>query len=161
VTLSHVGPDGGARMVDVGGKAITRREAVAEGCVRMSLEAFALVQSNSLAKGDVLGTARIAGIQGAKRTAELIPLCHPLALDRIDVIATLEKELPGVRVTATASVDGKTGVEMEALVAVTVACLTVYDMVKAADRAMTIEAVRLVHKSGGRSGDYSARSPSD
>lgn len=148
-------------MVDVGGKAVTRREAVAEGSVRMSLEAFALVQSNSLAKGDVLGTARIAGIQGAKRTAELIPLCHPLALDRIDVVATLEKELPGVRVTATASVEGKTGVEMEALVAVTVACLTVYDMVKAADRAMTIEAVRLVHKSGGRSGDYSARSPSD
>ena len=126
----------------------------------MSMEAFALVQSNSLAKGDVLGTARIAGIQGAKRTAELIPLCHPLALDRIDVVATLEQELPGVRVTATASVEGKTGVEMEALVAVTVACLTVYDMVKAADRAMTIEAVRLVHKSGGRSGDYSARSPS-
>lgn len=161
MTLSHLGPDGGARMVDVGGKAITRREAVAEGCVRMSVEAFTLVQSNSLAKGDVLGTARIAGIQGAKRTAELIPLCHPLALDRIDVVATLEQELPGVRVTATASVEGKTGVEMEALVAVTVACLTVYDMVKAADRAMTIEAVRLVHKSGGRSGDYSARSPSD
>jgi len=160
VTLSHVGPDGGARMVDVGGKAITRREAVAEGCVRMSPEAFALVESNTLAKGDVLGTARIAGIQGAKRTAELIPLCHPLALDRIDVVATLEKEVPGVRVTATTSVEAKTGVEMEALVAVTVACLTVYDMVKAADRAMTIEAVRLVHKSGGRSGDYSARSPS-
>jgi cyclic pyranopterin phosphate synthase len=160
VTLSHVGPDGGARMVDVGEKAITRREAVAEGCVRMSPEAFALVESNTLAKGDVLGTARIAGIQGAKRTAELIPLCHPLALDRIDVVATLEKEVPGVRVTATTSVEAKTGVEMEALVAVTVACLTVYDMVKAADRAMTIEAVRLVHKSGGRSGDYSARSPS-
>ena len=161
MTLSHVGPDGGARMVDVGEKAITRREAVAEGCVRMSPEAFALVESNTLAKGDVLGTARIAGIQGAKRTAELIPLCHPLALDRIDVVATLEKEVPGVRVTATASVEGKTGVEMEALVAVTVACLTVYDMVKAADRAMTIEAVRLVHKSGGRSGDYSAGSRSD
>lgn len=160
MTLSHVGPDGGARMVDVGEKAITRREAVAEGCVRMSPEAFALVESNTLAKGDVLGTARIAGIQGAKRTAELIPLCHPLALDRIDVVATLEKEVPGVRVTATTSVEAKTGVEMEALVAVTVACLTVYDMVKAADRAMTIEAVRLVHKSGGRSGDYSARSPS-
>ena len=160
MTLSHVGPDGGARMVDVGEKAITRREAVAEGCVRMSPEAFALVESNTLAKGDVLGTARIAGIQGAKRTAELIPLCHPLALDRIDVVATLEKEVPGVRVTATTSVEAKTGVEMEALVAVTVACLTVYDMVKAADRTMTIEAVRLVHKSGGRSGDYSARSPS-
>lgn len=161
MTLSHVGPDGGARMVDVGGKAVTRRQAVAEGCVRMSAAAFALVQSNSLAKGDVLAVARIAGIQGAKRTAELIPLCHPLALDRVDVVATLDDTLPGVRVTATTAVEGKTGVEMEALVAVTVACLTVYDMVKAADRGMIIEAVRLVHKSGGKSGDYSARSPSD
>jgi cyclic pyranopterin monophosphate synthase len=160
VTLSHVGPDGTAKMVDVGAKAVTRREAIAEGSVRMSAEAFALVESNSLAKGDVLAVARIAGIQGAKRTAELIPLCHPLALDRIDVEATLDPSLPGVRVSATAGVEGKTGVEMEALTAVAVACLTVYDMVKAADRAMTIEAVRLVHKSGGRSGDYSARRPS-
>ncbi len=161
MTLSHVGPDGDARMVDVGEKAVTRRQAVAEGCVRMSAEAFGLVQSHSVAKGDVLAVARIAGIQGAKRTAELIPLCHPLALDYIDIEATLDEALPGVRVTATTAVEGKTGVEMEALTAVTVACLTVYDMVKAADRAMTIEAVRLVHKSGGRSGDYSARSPSD
>jgi cyclic pyranopterin phosphate synthase len=114
-------------MVDVGGKAVTRRQAVAEGCVKMSADAFARVKSNSLAKGDVLAVARIAG----------------------------------VRVTATVGVEGKTGVEMEALTAVTVACLTVHDMVKAADRAMTIEAVRLVHKSGGRSGDYSARSPSE
>jgi len=161
VTLSHVGPDGAARMVDVSGKAVTRRQAVAEGCVRMSAKAFAQVQSNSIAKGDVLAVARIAGIQAAKRTAELIPLCHPLALDRVDVVATLDETLPGVRVTATAGVEGKTGVEMEALTAVTVACLTVYDMVKAADRTMTIEAVRLVHKSGGRSGDYSAPSPPD
>jgi cyclic pyranopterin monophosphate synthase len=160
VTLSHLGPDGSARMVDVGGKDVTRRQAVAEGQVRMSADAFAQVQSNSIAKGDVLAVARIAGIQAAKRTAELIPLCHPLVLDRIDVEATLDAALPGVRVTATVLVEGKTGVEMEALTAVTVACLTVYDMVKAADRAMTIEAVRLVHKSGGRSGDYSARGPS-
>ena len=160
MTLSHVGPDGSARMVDVGEKAVTRRQAVAEGCVRMSEEAFAQVQSNSIAKGDVLAVARIAGIQAAKRTAELIPLCHPLVLDRIDVDATLDEALPGVRVTATVLVEGKTGVEMEALTAVTVACLTVYDMVKATDRAMTIEAVQLVHKSGGRSGDYSARGPS-
>jgi cyclic pyranopterin phosphate synthase len=148
-------------MVDVGGKAVTRRQAVAEGCVKMSADAFARVKSNSLAKGDVLAVARIAGIQAAKRTAELIPLCHPLVLDHIDVVATLDEALPGVRVTATVGVEGKTGVEMEALTAVTVACLTVHDMVKAADRAMTIEAVRLVHKSGGRSGDYSARSPSE
>lgn len=160
MTLSHIGPDGAAKMVDVGDKPVTRREAVAEGGVRMSPEAFALVQTNSLAKGDVLAVARLAGIQGAKRTAELIPLCHPLALDRIDVEASLDPALPGVRVTATASVEGKTGVEMEALTAVAVACLTVYDMVKAADRGMTIEAIRLVHKSGGRSGDYSARRPS-
>jgi cyclic pyranopterin phosphate synthase len=148
-------------MVDVGEKAVTKRRAVAEGCVRMSADAFAQVRSNSLAKGDVLAVARLAGIQGAKRTAELIPLCHPLALDQIDVVAALDEALPGVRVTASASVEGKTGVEMEALTAVTMACLTVYDMVKAVDRAMTIEAVRLVHKSGGRSGDYSARGRSD
>lgn len=158
--LSHVGPEGDARMVDVGDKAVTRRSARAEGAVRMSAAAFELVRSDAVEKGDVLGVARLAGIQAAKRTAELIPLCHPLALDRIDVEATLDPSLPGVRVTATAGVEGKTGVEMEALTAVAVACLTVYDMVKAADRAMTIEAVRLVHKSGGRSGDYSARRPS-
>jgi cyclic pyranopterin phosphate synthase len=161
VTLSHVGPDGGARMVDVGGKDVTRREATAEGRVRMSAEAFALVHSNQVAKGDVLAVARLAGIQGAKRTAELIPLCHPLALDRVDVQLTLDDALPGVRVVATVATEGRTGVEMEALTAVSIACLTVYDMVKSADRAMTLEAVRLVHKSGGRSGDYSAGSRSD
>jgi len=161
VTLSHLGPDGAARMVDVGGKDVTRREATAEGRVRMSAEAFVLVRSNQVAKGDVLAVARLAGIQGAKRTAELIPLCHPLALDRVDVTLTLDEALPGVRVVATVATEGRTGVEMEALTAVSIACLTVYDMVKSADRAMTLEAVRLVHKSGGRSGDYSAGGPSD
>jgi cyclic pyranopterin phosphate synthase len=161
VTLSHLGPDGAARMIDVGGKEVTRREATAEGRVRMSAEAFVLVRSNQVAKGDVLAVARLAGIQGAKRTAELIPLCHPLALDRVDVTLTLDEALPGVRVVATVATEGRTGVEMEALTAVSIACLTVYDMVKSADRAMTLEAVRLVHKSGGRSGDYSAGGPSD
>lgn len=161
MTLSHVGPDGGARMVDVGGKDVTRREATAEGRVRMSADAFDLVRSNQVAKGDVLAVARLAGIQGAKRTAELIPLCHPLALDRVDVQLTLDDALPGVRVVATVATEGRTGVEMEALTAVSIACLTVYDMVKSADRAMTLEAVRLVHKSGGRSGDYSAGGRSD
>jgi cyclic pyranopterin phosphate synthase len=161
VTLSHLGPDGAARMIDVGGKDVTRREATAEGRVRMSAEAFVLVRSNQVAKGDVLAVARLAGIQGAKRTAELIPLCHPLALDRVDVTLTLDEALPGVRVVATVATEGRTGVEMEALTAVSIACLTVYDMVKSADRAMTLEAVRLVHKSGGRSGDYSAGGPSD
>ena len=148
-------------MVDVGGKDVTRREATAEGRVRMSAEAFGLVRSNQVAKGDVLAVARLAAIQGAKRTAELIPLCHPLALDRVDVALTLDDALPGVRVMATVATEGRTGVEMEALTAVSIACLTVYDMVKSADRAMTLEAVRLVHKSGGRSGDYSAGSRSD
>ena len=159
MTLSHVGPEGAARMVDVGGKPITRRVAVAEGRVRMSRAAFELVRSNAVAKGDVLGVARVAGIQAAKRTGELIPLCHPLPLDLIEVEAELEEPLPGVRISATARMEGRTGVEMEALTAVAVACLTVYDMVKSADRGMTIEAIRLVHKSGGRSGEYNAPAP--
>jgi cyclic pyranopterin phosphate synthase len=161
VTLSHLGPDGSARMVDVGAKAGTRRRAVAEGQVRMSAEAFAQVRDSTLAKGDVLAVARIAGIQAAKRTAELIPLCHPLPLDHIEVDADLLEELPGVRILATVSVESKTGVEMEALTAVAVACLTVYDMVKAADKGMIIEAVRLVHKSGGRGGEYPVPAGSD
>ena len=148
-------------MVDVGAKEITRREATAEGRVRMAPEAFALVRSNQVAKGDVLAVARLAGIQAAKRTAELIPLCHPLALDRVDLTLSLDEALPGVRVVATVATEGRTGVEMEALTAVSIACLTVYDMVKSADRAMTLEAVRLVHKSGGRSGEYSAGNRSD
>ena len=122
----------------------------------MSQHAFELVQTNALEKGDVLGVARLAGIQGAKRTAELIPLCHSLPLDQIEVEAALDPALPGVRITASVRTTARTGVEMEALTGVAVACLTVYDMVKSADRSMLIEAVRLVHKSGGRGGDYSA-----
>jgi len=156
VKLSHVGPEGDAQMVDVSGKPITARVAVAEGAVRMTSAAFDLVRTDAVAKGDVLEVARLAGIQGAKRTAELVPLCHTLPLEHVEVDAMLDPALPGVRITATARAEAKTGVEMEALTAVAVACLTVYDMVKAADRGMTIEAIRLVSKSGGRSGDYTA-----
>lgn len=161
MSLSHVGPDGAARMVDVGGKPASERSATAEGAVRMSRAAFDLVESNAVSKGDVLGVARLAGIQAAKRTAELIPLCHPLTLTHLEVEPVLDSLLPGVRITATARTDGKTGVEMEALTAVAAACLTVYDMVKSADRSMVIEAVRLIHKSGGRSGEYTAPPRSD
>ncbi len=152
--LSHVDPSGKARMVDVSAKPLTRREATAAGLVRMTAEAFAQVRDNALAKGDVLGAARLAGIAGAKRTADLIPLCHPLPLDGIEVDLELDPGLPGVRVTATARVEARTGVEMEALTAVSVACLVVYDMVKAADRTMRIEDIHLVRKTGGRSGDW-------
>ncbi len=143
-------------MVDVGGKPVTERMARAEGAVRMSPEAFEQVRRNAIAKGDVLGTARIAGIQAAKRTAELIPLCHPLPLDQVDLELTLDPALPGVRISATVRTEARTGVEMEALTAVAVSSLTVYDMVKSADRAMRIEALRLTHKTGGRSGEYRA-----
>jgi cyclic pyranopterin phosphate synthase len=159
VTLSHVGPTGDAKMVDVSDKEVTARAASAEGAVRMSRSAFELVESNGVAKGDVLSVARVAGIQAAKRTAELIPLCHPLALDQIELTATLDRQLPGVRIVATVRTTARTGVEMEALTAVAVACLTVYDMVKSADRGMSIEAIRLLHKTGGRSGEYRAESP--
>jgi len=154
VKLSHVDEGGRARMVDVGGKPESRRTAVAEGAVRMSPEAFQAVADQALAKGDVLAVAEVAGVMAAKRTGELIPLCHPLGLDRIEVEARLEAGLPGVRVTATAAVTGRTGVEMEALTAVTVACLTVYDMVKSIDRGMIIEGVRLLSKTGGTRGDW-------
>jgi cyclic pyranopterin phosphate synthase len=147
-------------MVDVGEKPVTARAAVAEGTVLMSQEAFELVRSEAVAKGDVLAVARLAGIQAAKRTGELIPLCHPLGLDHIEVEATLDPALPGVRIVAGVRAVARTGVEMEALTAVAVACLTVYDMVKSADRAMRIDAIRLLHKTGGRSGDYSAAEPS-
>jgi cyclic pyranopterin phosphate synthase len=133
-------------MVDVGGKPESERTAVAEGAVRMSREAFDLVATQTAPKGDVLTVAEVAGVMGAKRTGDLIPLCHPLGLDVVEVEARLEPELPGVRVTATAKVTARTGVEMEALTAVAVACLTVYDMVKAVDRGMIIEDVRLVSK---------------
>jgi cyclic pyranopterin phosphate synthase len=151
VTLSHLDHDGRARMVDVSGKPATARTAVAEGSIRMSAEAFRLVREQAVAKGDVLGVAQVAGTMAAKRTAELIPLCHPLALDHIGVEATLDDSLPGVRVRASARMVGRTGVEMEVLTAVSVALLTVYDMVKAADRKMEIGSVHLVEKTGGTS----------
>jgi cyclic pyranopterin phosphate synthase len=141
-------------MVDVGGKPESERTAAAEGVVRMSREAFELVAAQAVAKGDVLAVAEVAGTMAAKRTGDLIPLCHPLGLDLVEVEAHLEPELPGVRITAAAKVTGRTGVEMEALTAVAVACLTVYDMVKAVDRGMTIEEVRLVSKTGGTRGDW-------
>ena len=147
--LSHVDARGAARMVDVGAKPATARSARAAGAIRMSPEAYALVAANGIAKGDVLAVARVAGVMAAKRTAELIPLCHPIALTHADVACTLDPALPGVRVEATARTVGPTGVEMEALTAASVALLTVYDMAKAADAAMEIGAIRLLDKSGG------------
>ena len=154
--LTHIGAGGEARMVDVSGKAATVREAVAEGLVVMLPETLKLVVDGNAKKGDVLGTARIAGIMAAKRTHELIPLCHPLALSSVTVELEPEGELPGLRVRATVKTTGPTGVEMEALTAVSVATLTVYDMVKAVDRSLRIEAIRLVRKSGGASGTFEA-----
>ena len=153
-TLSHVDAAGRARMVDVGAKRATARRAVAEGAVRMSGKAFRLVAANRVAKGDVLRVAELAGIGAAKRTADLIPLCHPLQLDHVSVTASLDPALPGVRVRAEARLKGRTGVEMEALTACAVALLAVYDMVKAVDRGMVLGEVRLLHKSGGRSGTW-------
>ena len=152
--LSHLDEQGRARMVDVSSKPESERTAVAEGAVRMSREAFEQVAGQAVAKGDVLAVAEVAGTLAAKRTGELIPLCHPLGLDLVQVEARLEPELPGVRITATAKAVGRTGVEMEALTAVAVACLTVYDMVKAVDRGMVIEEVRLNSKTGGTRGDW-------
>jgi cyclic pyranopterin phosphate synthase len=154
VKLSHLDEQGRARMVDVSAKPQSERTAVAEGAVRMSREAFEQVAAQAVAKGDVLAVAEVAGTMAAKRTGELIPLCHPLGLDLIQVEARLEPELPGVRITALARTVGRTGVEMEALTAVAVACLTVYDMVKAVDRGMVIEEVRLNSKTGGTRGDW-------
>jgi cyclic pyranopterin monophosphate synthase len=146
VKLTHLDERGRARMVDVGGKAESVRTAVAEGTIRMSREAYDLVAGEGVPKGDVLTVAEVAGVMGAKRTGDLIPLCHPLGLDVVQVDAVLDDSLPGVRVSATAKVTARTGVEMEALTAVTVALLTVYDMVKAVDRAMVIGDIRLVSK---------------
>ncbi|SOC38590.1 cyclic pyranopterin monophosphate synthase subunit MoaC [Rhizobium subbaraonis] len=152
--LTHIGASGEANMVDVGDKAETVRIAVAEGMVRMRPETLQLIRDGDAKKGDVIGTARLAGIMAAKQTANLIPLCHPLMLTRVAVEITEDAALPGLRVEATAKLTGRTGVEMEALTAVSVACLTIYDMAKAADREMEIGGIRLVAKSGGRSGDY-------
>lgn len=154
--LTHLDRTGAASMVDVSDKPATKRIARAEGRVITAPETIALIRSGNAKKGDVLGTARLAGIMAAKRTHELIPLCHPLLLTKIAVDCSIDESLPGIRVEAEVSVSGQTGVEMEALTAVSVACLTLYDMVKAADRSMRIEGVRLLSKSGGRSGDYEA-----
>lgn len=156
MSLSHVDQQGRARMVDVAEKPVTRRTAVAEGLVRMSQEAFALVRDNAVAKGDVLRIAEVAGVMGAKQTGNLIPLCHPLPLDVVQVECSADPALPGVRVVATAVATGRTGVEMEALSAVSIACLTVYDMVKAVDRGMIVEGIRLLEKTGGTRGDWRA-----
>ena len=152
--LSHVDEAGRARMVSVADKPITVRTALAEGVIRMSADAFRLVAEGAVAKGDVLTVSEVAGTLAAKRTAELIPLCHPLNLDQVAVEATPDAALPGVRVRAVAKAQGRTGVEMEALAAVSVALLTVYDMVKAVDRGMQIERVRLLEKTGGTHGDW-------
>ena len=157
--LTHLDAKGQAYMVDIADKAVTSRRAIAEGCVVMEPATLGLIRAGDAKKGDVLGTARLAGIMAAKRTHELIPLCHPLMLSKVSLELTLDNTLPGVRVTAEVRVGGQTGVEMEALTAVSVACLTIYDMVKAVDRGMRIEAVQLLHKSGGKSGVYE-REPS-
>jgi cyclic pyranopterin phosphate synthase len=154
--LTHLGKDGEANMVDVGSKAETERTAVAEGLVLMQPETLTLIMEGNAKKGDVIATARIAGIMAAKKTHELIPLCHPLLLTKVSVDIVADPALPGLRVSGLTRVTGKTGVEMEALTAVSVACLTIYDMAKAVDRSMTITSVRLVEKSGGKSGDYRA-----
>ena len=156
MTLTHFGEDGEARMVDVSPKGETQRMAVAEGTLTMRPETLALVREGRVGKGDALGVARIAGIMGAKRTADLIPLCHPLALSQVAVDLEPDDAIPGVRITATVRMTGRTGVEMEALTAVSVAALTLYDMLKAADKAMVIGQVRLRLKEGGASGRYEA-----
>lgn len=152
--LTHIDEKGEAHMVDVGAKADTERLASAEGFIRMKPETLALIRSGSAKKGDVLATARIAGIMAAKQTSNLIPLCHPLMLTKVTVDIEEAASLPGYRVVATAKLTGKTGVEMEALTACSVACLTIYDMAKAADKGMEIGPIRLLSKSGGKSGDY-------
>ena len=157
--LTHLDETGSAIMVDVGDKALTQRTAVAEGCITMAPATLALIRAGGAKKGDVLGVARIAGIMAAKKTHELIPLCHPLLLTKVTLELALDEALPGIRVTALVKVSGQTGVEMEALTAVSVACLTIYDMAKAVDRAMVITGVQLVEKTGGKSGDYRLDSP--
>ena len=154
--LTHLDATGAANMVDVADKAISDRVAVAEGEVRMQAATLDLILSGNAKKGDVIGTARLAGIMAAKRTHELIPLCHALLLSKVAVEIEPDAGLPGLRVRATVRTSGQTGVEMEALTAVSVACLTIYDMAKAADRGMRIEGVRLLEKSGGRSGHWQA-----
>jgi len=159
--LTHIDRRGEAHMVDVSDKAATERLAVAQGCVVMSKTTLDIVRRGDAAKGDVLGTARIAGIMAAKRTSELVPLCHPLALSKVTVDIEPDAALPGCRVTATVKVTGPTGVEMEALTAVSVACLTIYDMIKAVERGARIDDIRLIEKSGGKSGHFKAAAHQD
>ncbi|MBM3925633.1 MAG: cyclic pyranopterin monophosphate synthase MoaC [SAR202 cluster bacterium] len=153
-TLTHVDAHGRAQMVDVGAKAATRREAVAKGFVAMKAETLAAITSGKIEKGDVFTTARLAGIMAAKQTPNLIPLCHPLPIEQVTVELEPDVQRSGVSITATVRLEAKTGVEMEALTAVSVAALTIYDMCKAMDKGMRIEAVRLVKKTGGKSGDW-------
>ena len=153
--LTHLDEAGKARMVDVGGKAETQRVAIASGRIRMSADALAAIREGNVPKGDVLAAARIAGIMAAKKTAELIPLCHPLALDAVTVDFAIEDD--AVRVKATASLSGRTGVEMEAITAASVALLTIYDMAKALDKGMVVDDVRLIEKRGGKSGMWRAQ----
>ena len=155
--LSHLNDKGEAHMVDVSDKNTTSRTAIAEGFVQMAAETLAIALRGEAKKGDVLGTARIAGIMAAKRTHDLIPLCHPLPISQVTLDFAPSEELPGIRVEATVKVTGQTGVEMEALTAVSVACLTIYDMLKAVDRAMEFSGIRLIEKTGGRSGTYRAQ----
>ena len=155
--LTHIGADGTARMVDVGDKNATNRVAVAESQVRMKPETLAMILSGDARKGDVIGTARLAGIMAAKRTHDLIPLCHPLMLTKVRVDISANEALPGLRIVTEARVNGQTGVEMEALTAASVAALTIYDMAKAVDREMEIGPTRLLHKSGGKSSSFDAR----
>ncbi len=151
--LSHIDANGKAKMVDVSDKTDTTRVAIACGEIRMKPETLALIKAGVMKKGDVLTVAQIAGIQAAKKTSELIPLCHPLPISKVDVEMHINDQLPGIVITATVKVTGKTGVEMEALTAVSVAALTIYDMTKAAEKTMCIQNIRLIEKHGGRSGD--------
>lgn len=154
--LTHFDAKGDAHMVDVSDKPATTRTATAAGNIKMSQEAFEIILEGRATKGDVLGVARLAGIMGAKKTPDLIPLCHPLALSKVTVEISPDPQLPGLTIEATVKTTGKTGVEMEALTAVSVAALTVYDMVKAVEKSMTISNIRLIHKDGGKSGRYEA-----
>lgn len=156
-SLTHIDAKGEARMVDVSEKPATERVAVAEGAVAMQRATLDMIIAGNAKKGDVLGTARVAAIMAAKRTHELIPLCHPLLLSKVEVNIETDEALPGCRVRATVKVSGQTGVEMEALTAVSVGCLTIYDMVKAADRGIRIDGIRLIEKTGGKSGPYKAK----
>jgi cyclic pyranopterin phosphate synthase len=154
--LTHLDDSGAAHMVDVSEKDVTTRTAVAEGTVTMQAATLELIRSGSASKGDVIATARIAGIMAAKKTHELVPLCHPIMLSKVTIDIQCDTELPGIRIRATTRVAERTGVEMEALTAVSVACLTIYDMAKAVDRGMAIGNIRLLEKTGGRSGDWRA-----